>query len=643
MASTFVASTLLLGFFLLAVGIAIRSRRWRRGVAIDTRFFSRMWQLPKLYLVDVHDVVVSKPFVARMHACVAGGFIAVILLALVVHLGGWDVSAVNWVLLAMLGLMGTGAAMVLWRRIKKPNSLSGGGFSRLPYSLLAFVLGLTWLSLPSVGLIDAAPFYSWTNLLAAALFAWGVFELISGMSGGPMKHSLIGALHLIAHPRPERFNRQQGATALKRQDLEATKLGVETAQDLHWNRLLSFDACVQCGRCEEACPAFAAGQPLNPKKLVQDLVHASQLTPGDNRSFAGSAYPRKESFVGRGASHLPIIGDDAMIPDETLWACTTCRACVQECPMMIEHVDAVVDLRRFQVLEKGCMPSGSVKVIEAIRETDNRFEKTAQSRLDWAADLNLKRLSEVKSTEVLLWLGDAAFELRNQRTLRALVKLLNHAQVDFAVLGEEELDVGETARRLGDEATFSVLATRNIETLNRYTFSKIVTADPHAFHTLKNEYPDFGGEYRVAHHTTFLNELIECSRLEVSPLDEESQITYHDPCYLGRYNSEYVAPRALLDALSLNRVEMRRAQVKSRCCGGGGGAPFSDIDGERRIPDIRMADAEEVGAETVAVACPGCMMMLDGVVEPRPAVKDVAELLLEGVEKAEANQKERAN
>jgi Fe-S oxidoreductase len=320
-----------------------------------------------------------------------------------------------------------------------------------------------------------------------------------------------------------------------------------------------------------------------------------------------------------------------MIHPDTLWSCTTCRACVYECPMMIEHVDAVIDLRRFQTLELGAAPGKAADALAELRAADNPGGRALASRLDWAADLALPVLSQRRATDVLLWLGDGAFELRNQRTLRALVKLLRQAGTDFAVLGEEELDCGDLARRLGDEATFQDLAKRNIATLARYRFARIVTADPHAFHSLKNEYPAFGGRYEVVHHTTFLASLIAERRLAVAgPL--AGRVTYHDPCYLGRYNGEIESPRAILDALGVECVEMERNGLRSSCCGGGGGAPLTDIPGKRRIPDMRMEDAKATEATTVAVACPNCALMLEGVVQPRPVVADVSELLLQAAE-----------
>jgi Fe-S oxidoreductase len=414
--------------------------------------------------------------------------------------------------------------------------------------------------------------------------------------------------------------------ALAPEDLDAERLGVEKPVDFSWNRLAGFDACVQCGRCEVACPAFAAGQPLNPKRLIQDLVAAAE-PQGRRLPYAGSPYPNARPVAGEGGPFAPIVGPDAMIHPDTLWSCTTCRACVEECPMMIEHVDAVMALRRFQTLMLGSVPEKAAARLDDLRDTDEAGGRALAARADFAAGLDVPVLKPGGQTEVLLWLGEGAYDLRYGRTLRALVRLLRAAGVNFAILGERERDCGDLARRLGDEATFARLANDNVETLASVRFERILTADPHVLNSLRNDYPAFGGRYEVWHHTAFLEALAEQGRLKLGALDGPS-VTYHDPCYLGRYNGEVDAPRRLLDALGLARVEMARHGVRSLCCGGGGGAPLSDIDGDRRIPDLRMDQARATGAGLVAVACPTCTAMLEGVPGERPEVRDVAELVL---------------
>jgi Fe-S oxidoreductase len=612
----------------LAAGVLVafaRSRRWLAGAPARVDLVSGLIALPRRYLVDVHHVVGRKPFNARFHALTAGGFLAslaLIVLAAFPALRGW----LQWLSLsAALAFMLGGAGMVAWQReAKQPAELSEGAYSRLPFALIAYAASFLIVALDQL----AGGILPWpVTVLALLAGTAGAADLILGVGRGPLKHALNGALHLVVHPRPIRFT--SGAdTALLPLDLARAKLGAETPLDFAWNRLLGFDACVQCGRCETVCPAYAAELPLNPKKLIQDLVAA--LGPsGDDLAYAGHHHPGRNAGQAWGGPGWPVVGERAMIHPNTLWACTTCRACVEECPMMIEHVDAVIDLRRFETLERGATPGKASAALEEMRLADNPGGWPAVQRIEWAADLALPLIVERATCDVLLWLGDAAFDLRGQRSLRALVRLLRKADVDFAVLGAEELDCGDLARRLGDEATFQDIAQRNIALLRNHRFRRIVTADPHVLHVLRNEYPAFGGHYSVVHHTALLLELIEAGRL--SPRVSGGSVTYHDACYLGRYNGEFDAPRRLLDALGLERREMERSGRRSSCCGGGGGAPLTDVAGKRRIPDVRMDHARATGAERLAAACPNCVVMLEGVTGQRLPVADIAELVLEAV------------
>lgn len=590
----------------LAVLTALRSRRWLAGRSATVDVWQGLISLPRRYLVDVHAVVSRRPRTAWMHALIAAGFLSIVVLAPWIHVAKLS-GPLPWLAAAALALMSAGIVLLIVRRWRPAASLTKAGFSRLPFAFAAFLIFELASLLPRMGLIGEIRWSSGGGLLLLALGVYGCVELLGGMAFGPMKHALNGALHLIFHPRPQRFSRETADAALGSADIQVLgKLGVETSADLPWNRLLGFDACVECGRCEEACPAFAAGLPLNPKRLIQDLVVAQK-------------------------SDGPIVSRNAGVRPETLWACTTCRACVQECPMMIEHVDAIVDLRRFQTLELGETPGKAPVVLDNLRLTDNAAGHDASVRLDWAADLELPLLSRLKQCDVLLWLGSGAFESDGQRTLRSLVHLMRKAEVDFAVLGAEEMDCGDLARRLGDEVTFQSLARRNIELLSRYRFKRILTADPHVLHTLRNEYPALGGRYELVHHTAFLASLLTDGRLQITKSMGGRKLTYHDPCYLARYNGEVDAPRVILGLLGADFRDMARSGRKTVCCGGGGGAPITDIAGKRRLPDVRMEQVRETHAEVLAVACPNCSVMLNGVGQPRPVVRDVAELLNDAV------------
>lgn len=626
-------NTLLPILLFAALGLGVlgalrRMNMWRNGRASKVDLLGGLLAMPKRYMVDLHHVVARDKYIANTHVATAGGAVASIVLAILVHGFGLHNQILGYALLLASAAMFGGAIFMFLRRLNPPARLSKGPWMRLPKSLLAFSASFFLLTLPVAGILPA-DFGGW--VLAAILAVgvlWGVSELFLGMTwGGPMKHAFAGALHLAWHRRAERFGGGR-STGLKPLDLsdKTAPLGVEKPEDFTWNQLLGFDACVQCGKCEAACPAFAAGQPLNPKKLIQDMVVG--LAGGTDAKFAGSPYPGKEIGLHSGNPHQPIV--NGLVDSDTLWSCTTCRACVEECPMMIEHVDAIVDMRRHLTLEKGATPNKGAEVLENLIATDNPGGFAPGGRLNWAADLNLDLLSDRQSVDILFWVGDGAFDMRNQRTLRAFVKVLKAAKVDFAVLGLEERDSGDVARRLGDEATFQMLAKRNIQTLNKYRFKRIVTCDPHSFHVLKNEYGAFDGNYLVQHHSTYMAELISGGALSLGQ-HKGASVTYHDPCYLGRYNGEYEAPRDVLRALGIEVKEMQRSGFRSRCCGGGGGAPITDIPGKQRIPDMRMEDIRETGAEVVAVGCPQCTAMLEGVVEPRPLIKDIAELVADAL------------
>ncbi|GAA0581769.1 (Fe-S)-binding protein [Halomonas salifodinae] len=630
--------TLLPILIFAALGLAVigawrRVRLWRQGRPSAVPLLKGLAAMPRRYLVDLHHVVGRDKVMSNTHVATAGGFVAAAVLMILVHGLGLAQGVLGWLLLAASATMFVGSLFVARRRRNPPARLSKGPWMRLPKSLMAFSLSVFAITLPAVGLLPA-DFGHWLlALLLAAVVVWGLGEMVFGMTwGGPMKHAFAGALHLAFHRRAERFGEGNRSTGLKALDLddEAAPLGVEKPADFTWNQLLGFDACVQCGRCEAVCPAFAAGQPLNPKKLIQDMVVG--LAGGSDANYAGSPYPGKPVGEHHGTPHGPIVAREgkALVDAETLWSCTTCRACVEECPMMIEHVDAIVDMRRHLTLERGQTPNKGAEVLDNLIATDNPGGFDPGARLHWAADLNLPLMADVKQAEVLLWLGDGAFDMRNQRTLRSLVKVLRAAEVEFAVLGNEERDSGDVARRLGDEATFQSLAKRNIATLAQYRFQRIVTCDPHSFHVLGNEYGELGGNYEVRHHSTFIAELYDAGRLAFAPW-KGGNVTYHDPCYLGRYNGEYEAPRNVLKALGIEVKEMERSGFRSRCCGGGGGAPITDIPGERRIPDMRMNDVKESGAELVAVGCPQCTAMLEGVVDATAEVRDIAELVADAL------------
>jgi Fe-S oxidoreductase len=622
----------------LAFAVAKRAAYWRLGRATAAGAFgwTNLLTIPKRYFVDLHHVVARDPYIAKTHVATAGGAIAAFALVFINYgLAIYSAWLDRLIFLAAL-IMLVGAVFVWRRRHAKsvPARLSRGPWDTLPWLLGSFALGLLLYTL-----LPASAMSGGLAILFAVLIAAGAFAMTFGAArGGPMKHALAGLLHLAFHPRQERFAAAGDArkeavvppTALKAPVLEQNEYGVGKPVEFRWNQLLSFDACVQCGKCEAACPAFAAGQPLNPKKLIQDLV--TGMVGGTDSAYAGSPTPGIQVGQHGGEPQRPIIS--SLIEADTVWSCTTCRACVHECPMLIEHVDAIVDMRRNQTLVHGTVPGKGPEVLANLRETGTAGGYDKAARYDWSVDLSSPVAQPGKPVDVLLVAGEGAFDMRYQRTLRSLVKVLNKAGVNYAVLGAQETDTGDVARRLGDEATFQGMAKQMMGTLAALNFKRIVTADPHVMHSLRNEYRALGGRYEVLHHTTFLAELVASGKLSPKAVAafNDKKITYHDPCYLGRYNGETEAPRQLLKTIGIKVVEMERHGKRGRCCGGGGGAPLTDIPGKQRIPDIRIADARAIGAEVVAVGCPNCTAMLEGVVGPRPEVLDVAELVAAALE-----------
>ncbi|MEJ2560843.1 MAG: (Fe-S)-binding protein, partial [Anaerolineae bacterium] len=361
------------------------------------------------------------------------------------------------------------------------------------------------------------------------------------------------------------------------EDIETTEtLGVGQLTEFTWPQLLDSDACTECGRCQAVCPAYMAGMPLNPKRLILDL--RDYMTDQTGLLLANGN--------GHQMDGLQMVGD--VITRDTLWACTTCRACVQECPVLIEQVDAIIDMRRYLTLTMGDIPGSGALGLQNLNRAGNPWGQPPTARDEWARGLDVPLMADKGGADVLWWVGCAgSYDERNQKISKALVKIFNAAGVDYAILGQEESCNGDPARRLGDEYTFQVMTQQNIETLKQYEFKRIITACPHCFNTLSSEYPHFGGHWEVVHHSQVIHELISDGRLKLSQ-SLERRIAFHDSCYLGRYNGVYDAPRQVISAIpGVSLVEMPRSREKGLCCGGGGGGMWLEVHGERRIQEIR--------------------------------------------------------
>ena len=434
-------------------------------------------------------------------------------------------------------------------------------------------------------------------------------------------------LHLITSPLNQFFRSFLPPGEVKPiLDIENQEsFGVAKLRDFTWKQLLDTDACTRCGRCQNNCPAHLSGKPLSPKKVIQDLK--THLTSQAKNLVNKEGEPEE----------TPAIAGNVISEDE-LWACTTCGACQQACPVFIEIIDKAVDLRRYLVLMESKF-SPEVKLFFKNMETNyNPWTIGFSTRGDWAKGLEVKTLAEKSDVEYLLFVGCAgSFDERNRKVARSLVNLLNKAKVSFGILGAEEICCGETARRMGNEYLAQMLVQQNVELLKNYGIGKIVTICPHCFNTLKNEYHQFGGNYQVFHHTQLLLELIRGGKLRPTS-SEQMTLTYHDSCYLGRHNGIYDAPRKVAHSLgSIRLVEMDRNREKSFCCGAGGGRMWMEETIGTRISHMRVDQAASTGAPVVATACPYCLTMFeDGLkekgMENLMSAFDLAELLEKAVQ-----------
>jgi Fe-S oxidoreductase len=444
------------------------------------------------------------------------------------------------------------------------------------------------------------------------------------------------------------------AMDLEREDVT---FGLKSLQDLGWKDLLDGFTCTECGRCQEACPAWTTGKPLNPKTFimgVRDLSmeaeHGLDLIP--NSPAVRETYGLDDATPPPDLMAAPIV--DAAIPFDAVWDCVTCGACVEACPVLIEHVDKIVGLRRNLVLEESRFPPELTTAMRAMEGVGNPWGQPAATRTDWTKGLPFEvptvaslaaSSGGLDDLEVLYWVGcAAAYDERNKRVARAVATCLDAAGVRFAILGQEESCTGDPARRMGNEYVFQILASGNIETLNRYGMGErtIVTACPHCFNTIGNEYGQLGGSFRIQHHSVYLAGLLADGRLQLGAdgLPERS-VTYHDPCYLTRYNGIERSPREVLGAVAgLELREMERHGRNTFCCGAGGGRMWMEERRGTRINRERTRQALATEAETVAVGCPFCMVMIrDGLAEEGAGeavqARDIAELLAEAAIPAE--------
>ncbi len=532
-------------------------------------------------------------------------------------------TVLDWVVLVMLVLICvtgylTEGLRVIHEQTAQPGfSYVGLGCARL-FQLLgtthggagAIHLGLWWVhAVLALGLIAAFPY---TRLL----------------------HSIAGAITVATSTQ------QLGVmTPISIQEVEDTGVvGAGRVTDLTRRKMMELDACVSCGRCQDACPAYEAGKPLSPRDVVQD-IH------GHLDRIRLPLLPQRG--VGAAECKLaPLISDT--IADETVWSCTTCHMCDDVCPLGVSPLDLITELRRNRVGE-GRLRGAPAAALQKMHRSGNPWGLPAAERFTWARGLDVPVAGDGGSFEVLYWVGcAAAYDRRAQGVTRAFVKLLKAANVSFAVLGSSERCTGESARRMGDEFLFQELAQANLNMLNGNKVRKIVTHCPHCLNSFKNDYPQLGGRFEVIHHSQFLARLLDEEKL---PLQRRAltghgrRLTYHDPCYLARVNGVVEAPRRLIELYNSIQggealLEMPRHGRLTSCCGAGGGRMWFDDAADQRVGVSRVKEALDTGADTVAVACPFCMLMTsDGIAaeDGKVQVRDIAELLAETIDTNESN------
>ncbi len=453
-----------------------------------------------------------------------------------------------------------------------------------------------------------------------------------------LRHMFTSPLNMYLKDRERPKGAMKAMPNLTETSLES--FGVHVIEEFTWKQLLDLDACTMCGRCTSVCPAHATGKPLDPREIIlksgEVMAATAAHAPGGKVSPPLSA----DAEIKIGANLL-----FERITAEEIWACTSCKACDEICPVNIEILDKILDMRRYLSLMESNFPAQLGNAYRAMENQGNPWGMSQTDRGEWAKDLDVQILDPGApfASEYLYWVGCAgSFDDKNKKVTQSMAKLLKRAGIDVAILGPSEMCTGDSARRSGNEYLFQMLAMPNVEMLNTMGVQKIITQCPHCFNTLKNEYPQLGGNYEVIHHSQLLEDLIESGKLDVTNATLEERITYHDSCYLGRHNDVYIAPRKVVGSIKgIEIVEMPRNGTKGMCCGAGGARMWMEEDIGTKVNDERAREAIATGATRIATACPFCYIMLDdgvkgaGKDESQIKVGDIAIHLLDALENGE--------
>src|SRR5438270_4149670 len=605
----------LIAVAIFVYGVYRHVRLWRAG-----RPENRFDNLPeRVKLVAKHALgqarTLSQAYPGIMHAIMFWGFLA-LFMGTVLATIDYDITLPFWgykllkgrfylfyeTVLDLFGLFFViGLGMAVWRRfVLRPARVDPTARFAAVLALL-FVINLSGFVMEACRLAAVQPPWArWSPVgwaLGQAMLAAGVGEgalrathLAVWLFHAALSLFFIAVIpysyfvHLLTTPLNIFFSKLTPRGEIRKSDNleEAETLGISKLEEFSWKRRLDFDACVECGRCHDACPAVLAGTALSPKRIIVKLKrHMHGELPG------------------------PIHGE--LIKADELWACTTCMACVQECPAFIDIVDTIIDLRRYLALSEGALPSTAPQSLQNIQRAGNPWGLPPTERLAWTEGLDVPVMEAGKEVEYLYWVGcSASYDKRNQAIARSVVKILKTAGVSFGVMAEERCHA-EVGRRLGEEYLYQTVQQENIEAINQYRFKKVITHCPHCFNTIKNEFPQFGGTYEVLHHSVVINELIASGK--ITPRKRlDATIAFHDSCYLGRYNGIMEAPRQVAQSVpGLTLVEPPRNRERGLCCGGGGGHMWMEVPAEKRVNIIRVEELLETKADIVGTACPFCL------------------------------------